>query len=149
LLEYPRTAAAARVLLREALPLLDELAGRLPAHQSWAWAQAMHAMAYRATRGSRRSLRRWLRRFLAPDPGRGPEAYELAAAPLYDPLTPCLSHLFPRLLPALACPARRLAVVEIAKAAHEHGPLPAHPLREHLGVLAEMLALPPRQPNRA
>jgi hypothetical protein len=46
LLEYPRTPAAARVLLREALPLLDKLAGRLPAHQSRAWAQAMHAMAY-------------------------------------------------------------------------------------------------------
>lgn len=137
LLEYSR-GAAVKFILREGLLLLDRLAGQLPS-QSWAWAQALHAMAYFATKGSRQGLTCWCRHFLAPDPGREAEIYELAAAPLLVDEATCTRHLFPELLRALACPAKRLAVVQVADAAFGYGHLPNHPLRGELEVLAELL----------
>lgn len=96
-------------------------------------------MAYLAIRGSRRSLHCWCRHFLAADPGRESEIYELAVAPLSDEKATCTRCLFPELLRALVCPSKRLAVVQVANATFAHGHLPTHPLCDELEVLAEML----------
>jgi len=137
-LEYARTPVALRFILRVGLPLLDRLAGRLPPG-SGAWGQILHAMAHWATKGSRRSLRFWLRRFLAPDPGRKPEMYELAVAALLDREASCTRHLFPQLLQALACPSKKLAVTQLADAVFECGHVQAHPLGGHPGEWADTL----------
>jgi hypothetical protein len=84
-------------------------------------------MAYWAVLGSRASRDVWLRHFLAPEPRRPSELYLFALNPwTYD--APSCKHLFPDLLAALTCPAKRKGIEEIADAAHDYGHLATHPI---------------------
>ncbi len=120
LLAHPESEGPAAVVIEEASPVLDRLAG---AADERLWNEAMRVLA---AIGSEAAVAIWARRFVEDRPQRRIDYFTFL--PLYrTPRHPAI--LFPRILEAFDHdPRERFHVLGLANSAHRTGEFEAHPL---------------------